>query len=66
MTSQEKAAQAKYDELHKEYLAAAYASPRDEQKCLELAQQLLELTRGTRLEQRQQSVVERHLRKIQN
>lgn len=64
MNAQQK--QAKYDELQKEYMAALYASPRDEQKCLEVAQQLLELARGTRLEQRQQQVVERHLRKIQN
>lgn len=58
--------QAKYDELQKEYMAALYTSPRNEQQCLELAQQLLELATGTALEGRQRNVVERHLRKIQS
>lgn len=58
--------QAQYDAKQAEYMTALYASPRDEQKCLELARELLELAQGTDLEARQQNVVARHQRKLQN
>jgi hypothetical protein len=64
LTPGEREAQAQFDILYKTYQAALSATPRDEAGCLEIAEQLLELARGTALEQRQQQVVERHKRKL--
>lgn len=64
MNQQQDQSQQAFDAKQEEYKIALYASPRNEQACLELAQQLLSLATGTRLESRQQQVVDRHLRNL--
>ena len=59
-TNELKIKQAQYDALQKEYKAALYADPRNESLCLELAEKLYEVSKGTKLEDRQRQVVERH------
>jgi len=58
------ALQSEFERIRAEYLVALYANPRDEEKCLDLAEQKLKIARGTRLEARQIAVVQRHLRKL--
>lgn len=56
--------QAEFDKAQAEYLKALYESPRDEAKCLRLAERLYEIAKGTRLEARQKQVAERHKKRV--
>ena len=54
----------RYNAKDAEYMKALYESPRDEQKCLRLARELAEMSKGTALEDRNKTRVERHQRRI--
>jgi len=56
--------QTQYNAKDAEYMKALYENPRDEKKCLKLAQELLELSKGTRLESKDRGRIERHERRI--
>lgn len=60
LSRQEQEAQRHLDTLDAEYKVAAYATPRDEQRCLALAEQMLVLARGTRIEAQVARMVKRH------
>lgn len=60
LSKQEQAAQAQFNTLDSAYTKALYANPRDEAECLRLAQELLLLCTGTRLERSAVTRVQRH------
>jgi len=59
-SKQEHAGQAQLNALEAQYKAALYATPRNDAQCLRLAQAMLELCKGTRLEQSATMRVKRH------
>jgi len=65
MTNQDAQANTnKYKATDAEYMKALYASPRSEQECLRLAKELVQISRGTALEARDNYRVARHQRKV--
>lgn len=56
--------QATLDAAHAKYMKALYAQPKDERLCKSLAQECLDIAKGSRLEKKFKALVDMHERRI--